>query len=162
MLICHSHRFHICCNECGTCDKLLRCHTCHIIHMWAFPHGQTYPSHMYLKYEVDNRLGGRLDYSKCDMFFIPPASPAKIWNTQESPFNSRWAPPWPGQRSPRATPPPPTMRFLGHLDASHGEETSMDGKQVIFLTSSQFFHIFALAGSIRESQAALGETNFLR
>ena len=25
-----------------------------------------------------------------------------------------------------------------------------------------FFHIFALAGSIRESQAALGETNFLR
>ena len=84
MLICHSHRFHICCNECGTCDKLLRCHTCHIIHMWAFPHGQTYPSHMYLKYEVDNRLGGRLDYSKCDMFFIPPASPAKIWNTQES------------------------------------------------------------------------------
>ena len=61
MLICHSHRFHICCNECGTCDKLLRCHTCHIIHMWAFPHGQTYPSHMYLKYEVDNRLGGRLE-----------------------------------------------------------------------------------------------------
>ena len=77
----------------------------------------------------------------------------------------RWAPPWLGQRATRATLATRTMLSLERLDASHGEETSMDGKQVVFLENvTQLFvlTIFPFAGSVKESQTALDDSNSLR
>ena len=45
----------------------------------------------------------------------------------------RWAPQWLGQRAMRATQATRTTPSLGRLAALLGEETSMDGKQVVFL-----------------------------
>ena len=49
---------------------------------------------------------------------------------------SRWVPQWLGQRATRATQATRTTPSLGRLAALHGEETSMDGKQVVFLENS--------------------------
>ena len=165
---------------CATCDKLPRCHTCHI-QMWMFPHTDKHIHHMCQKYEVNNLLGGHPGHSRqYDDFDKDDYNAGAIdgdngdnwrwWWWQMQSCNdgdivdcpnqyfffgfvssnfwlmvtetlmtilSRWAPQWLGRRATRATQATLTTPSLGPLDASLGGETSMDGKQVIFMESSQ-------------------------
>ena len=110
--------------------------------MWMLPHTEKHIHHMCQKYDL---VGGHLrtrrrkfDDYKCDIGFIFHQTSIKdmaelLMGIVILMTVSRWAPRWLGQRATRAIQATRTMPSLGRLAALHGEETSMDGKQVVFL-----------------------------
>ena len=71
---------------------------------------------------------------------------------------SRWAPQWLGQRATRATQATRTTPSLGLLAASRGEETFMDGKQVVFFGNSELRWLFTFLQEVLENLKLLWAT----